>query len=297
MTSPRIHLKKIKLQRFGLVFIILLATALISPYSFGQRKTKLNTNGQGTLFGGINYNRSYYSNSQLSFTGPEFNFRLNGTKLSDTPSGNSSYFHSEGLEFLQFNAQIGYFIKPRWAISFNFERLNFFTPSDFSGEIDGVIAPGSSTLSGEYNNETIDLTSNDLYLEHSMGVNLVGVSLHRMDQIFKSKKAIFELLSYTRLGAGAIFSNANFTFNGIRDQQITSLSGVAFTASAGVRTVFLQHFYLQFNLTGGIINQRSVALGQNRSVQHLTPYLSPEIGLGFSYFVRPTNNCNTCPQW
>lgn len=281
----------VRIALFSFLFFV------VSPLCFGQRQTKLNTNGQGTLFGGVNYNRSYYSTSNLEFKGPQFNFTLIDTPLSDIPSTNSSYFDSEGFEYLQFNAQIGYFIKNKWAISLGFDRLNFFTPQSFTGQIDGVIAPNSSSLSGEYNNEIIEINSNDLYYAQSLGSNLVSFSIHRMDQIYKSKKAILEILTYTKLGVGALFSNTDFTFNGVRNQQITSLSGSAFIVSAGFRTVFWQHFYLQVNISGGILNQRNLALGQNRSLKHLTPYISPEIGLGFSYFVRPTNNCNTCPQW
>jgi hypothetical protein len=262
-----------------------------------QRKTKLNTNGQGTLFGGVNYNRSYYSNSKLQLKGPQFEFSLTNTPLSDTPSSNSSYFDNEGLEYFQFNAQIGYFIKNKWALSLGFDRLNFFTPRSFTGQIDGVIAPDASSLEGEYNNDEIAITDNEFYYAQKTGSNLVHLGLHRMDQLYKSKKAIVEVLSYTKVGAGAIFSNVDFTFNQATNQQITSLNGIGFNASAGLRTVFWQTIYLQFSFTGGILNQRNIDLGQNRSLRHVTPYFSPEIGIGFSYFVRPTNNCNTCPQW
>ena len=277
---------------------VLILLLFLSPFDLSaQRKTKLNTNGQGTLFGGIGFNRSYYSKSNLHFKSTEFDFHLKRTPLFDTPNANNGYFSSDGFEALQFNAQIGYFIKNKWALSLGFDRLNIFTPNNFTTTIDGVIAPNSSPLEGAYNNEEITIVSSEISYAQSAGTNLVHLSLHRMDQLYKSNKAILEVLSYTKVGIGALFSHVDFTFNQATNQQNTSLSGIGFNLSAGFRSVFWQKFYLQISITSGIMNQRNIDLGQNRSLRHLTPYLSPEIGIGFSIFARPTNNCNTCPQW
>jgi len=277
--------------------ILLFASILMSTPLYCQRKTKLNTNGQGTLYGGLNYNRSYYGNSNLNFTGSEFEFNLNKASLHDNPNFNSPYFHSDGLEYFQFSAQIGYFIKNKWALSLGFDRLNIFTPEEFTANIDGVIAPNSSSIEGQYDNDEIYITQNELYYTQSVGTNFASLSINRMDQIYKSKKSAVEVLSFVRLGTGALFSSVDFTFNNITSQRVSSLSGIGFNASIGIRTVFWQSVYLQMNFTGGALNHRNIDLGQNRSLNHVTPYFSPEIGIGFSYFVRPTNNCNTCPQW
>lgn len=277
------------------VIILLLFLSFVSV-SFGQRKTKLNTNGKGTMFGGISYNRAYYASSKLQLTGSQFDFSLLSTPLHDNPDFNAPYFHADGFSFIQFNAQLGYFLKNKWALSLGFDRLNMYTPKSFDATIDGVIAPNASPLEGNYSNETLFITETDLYYRQSAGANLVSLSLHRMDQLFKSKKAELELLSYTKVGMGALFSSVDFTFNSISSQQNTSLSGLGMNAAAGVRAYFWQTVYLQLSITGGVLNQRNIDLGQNRSMRHITPYFSPEIGVGFSYFVRPTD-CNTCPQW
>jgi hypothetical protein len=264
--------------------------------TFGQRKTKLNTNGKGTLYGGINFNRSYYTNSKLQLLGPQFDFNLLGTPMHDNPDFNGSLFHADGITYFQFSAQIGYFMKNKWALSLGFDRLNMFTPKNFDATINGVIAPNSSNLEGNYDNTIVAIQESDFYYRQSDGANLVGLSIHRMDQLYKSKKAQIEVLSYTKAGIGALFSTVDFTFNSITSQQNTSLSGLGLNTGIGIRTYFWQTIYLHTSVTGGVLNQRNIDLGQNRSLRHITPYFSPEIGIGFSYFIRPTD-CNTCPQW
>src|SRR5690554_7634476 len=51
--------------------------------SLAQRKSKLNTNGQGTLFAQIGYNRSAYTTSDVAFQGNGYNFTLRETALKD----------------------------------------------------------------------------------------------------------------------------------------------------------------------------------------------------------------------
>src|SRR5690606_19512052 len=92
---------------------------------FGQRKTELNTNGQGTLFGQFGYNRSAYTKANVPIQSDLYHFTLEGVRLSDNKEGKGlDEFFSDSSP--QFSVKLGYFFKNRWAVTLNFDRYNTF---------------------------------------------------------------------------------------------------------------------------------------------------------------------------
>lgn len=279
-----------------LFFSVLL---LSSGFIYSQRKTKLNTNSKGTLFGYAGYNRSVYSSSDVSFSSTNYDFTVGGMAFSDNEEevGMVNYFNSSSP---QFNFHLGYFVANKWAITLGLDRLNYFSRSNQNVTLDGAFSPGAhSDFSGPYQNEEITLNRNQLYLQQNGGVNYIRVGLLRVDQLYKSRKAEFAINTIVGVGVGALFSGLDYTFDNSKVQNITSLSGFGLSGHMGLRFDFFQHVFLQFSLSGGLMNQGNIQLSVDSisEASHSMGYLSPEISLGFNIFAKPTNGCGTCPQW
>lgn len=278
-------------------FFLILTMFFVFTEGFSQRNPKLSTNGRGTLFGDFNYNRSYYGTSTLDFNGNGYVFSLANVLFSDNPDDQGGYLNSSGIEYFQFTGNVGYFISPKWAISVGFARYNLFMNHDQTYDLEGTFAPNiHNDLEGSYDGGAINLNGEQLNYEQIDGVNYLSIAFHRSDLLYKHRKAYLEILSDISIGGGVLFSNADYTFNYSTRQQNTSLSGMGFHTSLGIKTIFSQLFYLRLGFRTGALNNGNVELGQQSSLSHTVGFISPEIGVGFSYFFK-TDDCNTCPQW
>lgn len=280
------------------VFLWICFILLLVPVS-AQRKKKLNTNGEGTMFIKAGYNRAAFSDPNTVLSGDNYTATLEELNISDNEQGSSiaRYFDDSSP---QFNFQIGYFVAPKWSIILGFDRYNtFFTPDQQIG-LTGTFAPGShGSFEGTYDAESISLDRNDFNLRQEQGVNYFNVGVLRMDQLYKSRKASFSFNTVVGAKLGPVFTTVDYTFDDYTRQQVSSLSGIGFTGFAGVRLDFFQHVFFEADLVGGYLNQNNIDLSTNGSetAEQKAAYFSPQINLGVSFFVRPTNGCGTCPQW
>jgi hypothetical protein len=102
------------------------------------------------------------------------------------------------------------------------------------------------------------------------------------------------------LGVGGLVSDNTFLFSGKQDQKLRSFSGFAASGHVGVRLEFFKHLFIQSNFSGGIMGQshvRTRANDPNAFADQNFGYVQFDTNLGFLLYIRPTNNCNTCPVW
>ncbi|WP_107040283.1 hypothetical protein [Brumimicrobium mesophilum] len=279
------------------LLIILLIAVSYQPV-FAQRKSKLNTNGQGTLFAQVGLNRSVYSNSNVELSGNNYNVILNETSIQDNLEGEKlgAFFSSKSP---QINIKLGYFVKPKWAITIGFDRYNTFFEDNQEVTLEGNFAPGeNSTYSGAVNEEVL-LTRNQFNIAQTSGVNFFSVGIQRNDLLTRTRKSEFALQTIYGVQVGPLLTQVEYTYDGYTSPGISSLSGFGAAANIGVRFEFIQHIFLQLELDGGILNQNQIKLSDNGATEgkQVVGFISPSVQLGFNVFARPKNNCGTCPKW
>jgi hypothetical protein len=285
----------------GQFILMILLLAFVHPL-MAQRKKNLSTIGQGTLFFNLGYNRSIYGASNINALSSNYNFTLEGVAGSDNPNtpGIGSYFDRDGFSNLNFNAHIGYYIKPKWALTFGLDRLNYFMNSDQNVRLNGTIAPGAhNQWEGTHTSLDVNLDRENFYYRQPLGINYIRLGALHSEELYKSKNGDFVFILNTGLGVGLLRSNSQFTFDGLTNTAASGNSGFGLSAHVGTRFDFKQHVYLQLQFSGGMLKQGNVALdiSGNASLSHTMAYFSPEVAIGFLVFARPTNSCGTCPQW
>jgi hypothetical protein len=284
------------------LFVFFLLSCMSPLVAQRKKSNSLSTAGQGTLFFHFGYNRSIYSASTLNSIASNYDIAMQGVQGSDNQNnpGMGTYFDRDGFSNLNFNAHIGYYIKPKWAITFGIDRLNYFMNSNQSVELSGTFAPGAhSEWDGVYTGEQINLNRQNFFYRQDAGINYIRVGVMRSEELYKSRNGEFAFILNTGIGVGLLRSNSVFTFDGLTNTPTSGNSGFGLSAHVGFRFDFWQHAFLQLQLSGGMLNQGNVALDNsgNARLSHTMAYFSPEISIGFLVFARPTNNCGTCPQW
>ena len=284
--------------RISIVCVFLVLASNLSA----QKKLKLSTNGKGTLFFYGGYHRVGYASHNIDFKGSDYSFELENQRFSDNQEGESvaDFFGSSSLQSAQAAFHVGYYVAHKWALTAGYDRMNFFIQLDEPSRVNGSFAPGShSLLSGNYSGDLIQLTKDDLYYAQEKGVNLFTIGIQRTDKWYRARDASFSLNTNARLALGPIFSNTTFIYDAFLTENSSGFSGMGFYNHLSLRFDFFQHVFIQPGLNAGVISQGNVALRSitDERARHTAWFLSPQISIGASLFVRPTDGCGTCPKW
>jgi hypothetical protein len=280
-----------------LIVLLLFLAPLFCNAQSKSRKSKI-SNSQGTLFGSFGINRSWYSKSTINFTGAGYDFTLKGSRATDLPS-----YDLSKLQLTQFNARLGYYFKNYFAVSIGFDHMKYAMIDKNNVLFSGTVNPEVDTVtnfSGTYLNQAF-ITDSSKFDYRNVGLNYINLKLSRTDQWVKAgNKDWFAISSDFGLGLGAILSSTNYKFAGIKDVKTSSLSGIGLSAYAGVRFEFFKHLFVQSGFTAGYVKQFNVhTLGNdlNATAKQSFAVLQFESTIGFLLYVRPTNDCRSCPHW
>ena len=279
-------------------FVVLLILAVLPLFATSQtwkRKPK-HSMGRGTLFISWGYNTTGFSKSTLNMQGPGYDFSLSGVKASD-----------DDFELLptqnygaQFNARVGYYIRNYFALSLGWDRTHYILNDKSSALLSGTVNPGvdvSGNWTGSYNNESV--TTDQSIFHYSNTLNLLNLEAMRTDQWFRIGEN-FGLSTNFGLALGAVMTRNDYLFSGQQDLGSTSLSGFLVSGQAGLRFEFFRHLFLQPTLRAGFIQQMNVNTrisDPNSLAKQNFAFTMFDVSLGYLFYIRPTNDCQSCPVW
>lgn len=260
-------MKKVVIALFFLIF---------SSAVFSQEKKVEKVSNKGKMFIYWGWNRADYSNSDITFTGNNYDFTLQDVEAKDriTPF-TFDYFHPLKITLPQTNVRVGYFLSDHYTISIGVDHMKYVMKSYQTVKINGEINVGTP-FDGIYNNDDILLSHDFLQFEHTDGLNYVNVELKRFDEIghligMNSKD--FQLNITEGFGAGFLFPRTNAKlFNQDRWDQF-HISGWGVSAGLGLNLTFFQYFFLQSDLKVGYIkmpNIRTTADVADKASQNFT---------------------------
>jgi len=220
-------------------FLVLLLVLSILPFEgaaqYGRKKKESTEKGTIFLFWG--YNRTHYTNSNIRFAGPGYDFTLNGAKAVDRPEpfSGDSYFNPRNITIPQFNVRVGYYYKKGWALSLGYDHFKYYLKSGNNVTLTGQIDPGVDTItnwSGTYTGQPVVTNFNTFHYENTNGMNYIRAELMRSYDIYKPRRGngYFGITGNLGLSAGAIMSVNDFNFAGQFDRVTYSISGYGLSA-------------------------------------------------------------------
>ena len=283
--------------------LIVLSFLIFLPFLGASQKTSKDSQAKRAMFVYWGYNRSFYTDSKISFFGPGYDFSLAGVQATDRPSPDFiTYVDPSTLTVPQFNARIGFNFKKKWALSFGYDHMKYVIVHGptylLSGRINPLIDP-ISNWSGDYNAEPVTTDESTLHYENTNGMNYIRAEISHIDKLVRASNA-FAIYSVSSLGAGLVLNYNDFTFAGEKSMTTLSMSGVGASAHLGLRLEFFRHFFLQANNSVGFLYQHRVKTRGNDPYAYARQslgYFQSDIVLGGIFYLRPKDNCNTCPNW
>ncbi len=283
--------------------LIFISFLIFLPFLGASQKRSKDSQAKRAMFVYWGYNRSFYTDSKISFFGPGYDFSLVGVQATDRPSPDFiTYVDPSTLTVPQFNARIGFNFKKKWALSFGYDHMKYVIVHGptylLSGRINPLIDP-ISNWSGDYNAEPVTTDESILHYENTNGMNYIRAEISHIDKLVRASNA-FAIYSVSGLGAGLVLNYNDFTFAGEKSMTTLSMSGVGASAHLGIRFEFFRHFFLQANNSVGFLYQHRVKTRGNDPYAYARQslgYFQSDIVLGGIFYLRPKDNCNTCPNW
>lgn len=216
------------------------------------------------------WNRSWYSKSDISFQGNNYDFTLKKVVAKDrqSPFALDPYFHPLKVTIPQTNFRIGYFFKNNWNVSFGMDHMKYVVQQNQTVNITGNIQNTNSNYNGVYNNDLIKIKSGFLEFEHTDGLNYVNVEIRRLDNLVSLtlfKCANIDINIMEGFGIGALYPRTNATLLGNKRYDEFQLSGYGLGPLIGLNTTFFDCFFIQSELKGGFINMTDIRTTENNS--------------------------------
>ncbi len=225
-----------------------------------KQTNKITNKGKFFLYWG--WNRANYSNSDIHFTGKNYDFTLHDVKAKDrqTPFSFNDYFNPGRITIPQNNYRIGYFLKENYTISIGVDHMKYVMVPNQTVKIDGKINEGTS-YDRDYNNDDIVLAEDFLKLEHTDGLNYVNVEFRRFDEIghyFGINHKNFQINLTEGFGAGILYPRTDVTLLNKERHDEFHIAGWGASAVVGLDLTFFKYFFIQSDLKFGYINMPDV---------------------------------------
>ena len=260
------------------IAILILATQIVSAQN-GPLIEKTNQKGKFYVYWG--WNRGWYTTSDISFGGPDYDFNLNKVVAKDrqTPFSLNAYLNPTLITIPQYNFRIGYFISKNYDISFGVDHMKYVVQSDQTVKISGYISSTETEYDGEYENDDIVIEEGFLNFEHTDGLNYLNVEFRRFDNIFDFNKVRINLTE--GLGLGALMPKTNSTLLNNERYDDFHLAGYGISAVVAINISFYEIFFIQSELKGGYINMPDIRTTMDKADKASQSFLFSQLNIVF----------------
>lgn len=254
LTNINIEMNKFK------IFFLLLLIIPCKIFSQDQRSTTIQKNtNKGKLYIFWGWNRGWYNQSDIHFTGTNYDFTLQNVKAKDrqTPFALDPYFAIKRISIPQTNFRIGYFFKDNYNVSLGVDHMKYVVQQNQIVKISGNIAQSGTVYNGTYDNNDIVIKKGFVEYEHTDGLNYVNSEISQFDKVLQYKN-IIELNVTEGLGIGFMLPKTNVTLlNNNRNDEF-HLAGLGADVKLGLNLTLFKYFFFQSELKGGYINMPDI---------------------------------------
>lgn len=236
------------------------------------------------------YNRSYYSKTNIHFTGPNYDFTVYDVKGTDRPvKFGWTYVNPQTISVPQYNFRLGYFITDRLAISVGMDHMKYVVTQDQIVRMSGVITPGASAIyQGTYLNEDVKLDRDFLIFEHTNGFNLASLDVEFLQPIASIFNNQLSFSWNVDLGGIWIIAKTDVRVMGDGLDNDFHIAGYSLAGKTGPRIEYRNLLFLLAELKGGYASLPSVLVknAEPEIGDHNLSYLEYYIALGVNFKLK-----------
>jgi len=220
------------------------------------------------------YNRAWFSTSDLSISGPLYDFTLLDIRAEDrpTPFSFGDYFSIKRISIPQFNYRLGFYLNDHFSLSIGHDHMKYVMVQDQVVEIDGNIEnEASAEYGGTYSTYPVKLTSDFLKFEHTDGLNVVSFDFDYVFNLFRIFNDKLGVNINSGLGGGWMVPRSDVRIFGYGINNDYHVAGFAVTAKSGLEITAGKYIFIRSDLKTGYINMRQIFINNEapeRASQH-----------------------------
>ncbi len=235
--------------------VLCIGLVLSSLIGFSQT-TPENTqkSNQGSFYVYWGWNRGSFTNSDLQFSGADYDFTLSDVVAKDRPSPFTlkRYFYPPKATVPQYNFRVGYYFKENWDLSFGVDHMKYVVTQDQVATIDGFINNSGTAYDGVYNNDQLTIATDFLKFEHTDGLNYMNFEIRHTDQLLDYKNLNISIKE--GIGTGFVVTKTNTKLLNIDRYDKYHITGYGFDAVLALNLTFYERFFIQTEGKGGFIH-------------------------------------------
>jgi hypothetical protein len=203
------------------------------------------------------YNRSWFTGSDIRFSGDDYSFTLRDVSAHDRPEpfDLSLYFKPATMWIPQYNYRAGFFLTDRWSLSLGLDHMKYVVDAGQTVHMDGY---ARTTGTGEWDPnasaQDVALTADFLQYEHTDGLNLLSFDADHYTALWTSTDTTRALHVFEGAFLGPVIPRTDVRLQGEGINNNFHLSGWGAGAQLGVHFTFCRHFYLRTVVKGGYID-------------------------------------------
>jgi len=246
------------------IFItMLLGISTLTTFAQNASTERYTTHNKGKFFFYWGGNRAYYTNSDITFSGNNYNFTIKDVEAVDKPKGwHIDYINPLRMTIPQTNFHIGYHISDHYTISVGVDHMKYVMKNGQTVKMNGYINGSNTSHDGTYNNTDKLLSDDLLTFEHTDGLNYVVVEGARIDDISRlfgiRNTDILQVNLTEGIGFGALYPKTNTKLLNKERYDEFHIAGTGVNAKAGLHLTFFKYFLIVGELKGGYINMYDV---------------------------------------
>ena len=240
--------------------ITILFFCLFAETGFSQNANPYSNTDKGQVYILWGWNRAYYTKSNISFKGDDYNFELAKVKAHDRPTAFSyhNYLKIDRITIPQTNFRMGYFIKKDLALTLGFDHMKYVMDQDQTVKMTGNIDRNGS-YKGSYNGDKV-LTEDFLTFEHTDGLNYINVEVEKYMKIYQSENNKFIVQGLAGGGIGFMMPRTDAKLLDYERNDEFHVAGFGVNSKIGLQLTFFKHLVIKFENKYGYINMPDINL-------------------------------------
>ncbi|WP_425460386.1 hypothetical protein [Leptospira sarikeiensis] len=229
------------------------------------------------------YNRDSYTQSDINFKGPGYQFTLKDVVARDKPEKFSTdvYLNPSLWEIPQYNLKFTYYITDNLFIAFGQDHMKYVMSRGQAASISGYIDPlaiengrlhtsfesapyallfpnNINQFAGYHGGETINITPDFLKFEHTDGLNYLFVDVGYVAPLWVSANGENAFSLVGSVGAGPVVCRSDVRLFGEGHNNRFHLSGYGVSGYSALRIDLFKSFFFEFGAKGGYIDLTSI---------------------------------------
>ncbi len=285
-------------KRNYLIYLLLITScfSVIAQDTNVQDEQSSKTRNKGKVYFYWGWNISQYSNSDIQFTGDNYDFTVNNARAQDRQSNISfkNYLQPNRITIPQTNARLGYFFHDNWNVSIGLDHMKYVLEQFQNAEISGEINlndqnEGTQIYNGTYNNTQQVLNEDFLTFEHTDGLNYINLGIARVDNLgeyfnWDPKKIQINLTEGFEAGVLIPKTNAKVLDKDRYDE--FHLAGYGLSLKGGINITFLNNFFVQLEIKGGFIDMQDIRTTASKSDRAKQNFFFAQENITFGYIFK-----------